>query len=465
MDIRTTAATSFAGKLLWSTKALIWLVGIVAIGYGATVLQDTFSLAYPGHAWHIGISIWTLFALIYILYLLPFSRMMETGIYKLIAPPDAADDLPSQTSARWLAIAVTATLTLIWLLLLLDYRGHNDTAAYTAGLKDGASHPDPEFLQRVGTYLGPFGDFFGGVLNPILTFGTLIALAITIVMQRAQLHGAEASAQENKNLLQRQLDAVEGNARDNVDLLQKQLNAAEKRASENALLLEKQTFETTFFNMLALHNSTVDRLTFDPSLIRLPLPLLNSRYENEYFTPAPDGGVAVGRQVFARVLQVMDDKNSRLRGLGVYKEIQTHHNYVLGHYFRGLYQILSLIDQYAERKGFDTAKRYSNIIRAQLSSNELLLLLFNCSYTTVDEGEFRALLKRYEILEHLPLKCTIGRLGLSTPGLSFEVEDEVRQYFEVDPTKENLAFLPGAFGKNPEIGHYIYVHGVVGDNS
>ena len=43
-----------------------------------------------------------------------------------------------------------------------------------------------------GGGLGAFGDFLGGVLNPILTFLTFFGLIITIIIQRKELHLASA---------------------------------------------------------------------------------------------------------------------------------------------------------------------------------------------------------------------------------------------------------------------------------
>jgi hypothetical protein len=36
--------------------------------------------------------------------------------------------------------------------------------------------------------MGEWGDFFGGVLNPLLTFLTFMGLLITIILQQQELH-------------------------------------------------------------------------------------------------------------------------------------------------------------------------------------------------------------------------------------------------------------------------------------
>lgn len=44
-----------------------------------------------------------------------------------------------------------------------------------------------DFVGVSNWKLGEFGDFFGGVLNPILTFLMFIGLIITIVVQKSEL--------------------------------------------------------------------------------------------------------------------------------------------------------------------------------------------------------------------------------------------------------------------------------------
>ena len=78
---------------------------------------------------------------------------------------------------------------------------------------------------------GEWGDFFGGVLNPILTFLTFMGLLITIVIQQKELR-------ESRRELKRSADA----------LLEQVDNS------------RQQNFETTFFQMLATHNRIVDSI-------------------------------------------------------------------------------------------------------------------------------------------------------------------------------------------------------------
>jgi hypothetical protein len=50
-----------------------------------------------------------------------------------------------------------------------------------------------------------------------------------------------------------------------------------------------------------------------------------------------------------------------------YEVIQNHHDYILGHYFKNLYQILKLVDT-DEALDAEAKQKYASMLRAQLSS-------------------------------------------------------------------------------------------------
>jgi len=81
---------------------------------------------------------------------------------------------------------------------------------------------------------GTFGDFLGGVLNPILTFLSFMALLFTIILQQREIHGAK---QDAKDL---------------------QVQRREDRLSN-----ERMQFESTFFQMISIHNTIVNSIDVD----------------------------------------------------------------------------------------------------------------------------------------------------------------------------------------------------------
>ncbi|WP_445355703.1 hypothetical protein ACJJI5_05045 [Microbulbifer sp. EKSA008] len=75
---------------------------------------------------------------------------------------------------------------------------------------------------------GAFGDFMGGVLNPIFAFMGLIALLLTISMQSEELNNST-----------------------------KELRNSAEALMEQSKSLERQNFENTFFQLISLHNEIV----------------------------------------------------------------------------------------------------------------------------------------------------------------------------------------------------------------
>ena len=82
----------------------------------------------------------------------------------------------------------------------------------------------------------------------------------------------------------------------------------------------------------------------------------------------------------------------------VYSGFYKKNQHDVGHYFRNLHTILKFVD------GSDVTNKteYTGILRAQLSSFELVLLFYNALYSVGDK--LKPLVERYAMLENLDLK-------------------------------------------------------------
>ncbi|NUU04131.1 putative phage abortive infection protein [Herbaspirillum robiniae] len=349
-------------------------------------------------------------------------RYLNEAIYKFVNPEadethqvrilKTEPDNETNRIAGFVAKLLLTGAALILVLFLADIWIHFKIPPVTADI----------------AWAGPFGDFFGGVLNPILTFISFIALAFSFTLQRVQVRDAREQAIESKKVSRQQM------------------------------------FETTFFNLLTLHNSSAEQLHLEPDTIRYP---------GVKWDPDLDevDTVERGRAVFGAVLDIMR-KQSRTRytpshlpeppiastppiPAQIYIYIQHRHNFVLGHYFRNLFQILSYIDEFAVDDPFKAGKksprrRYANLLRAQLSTNELTLLYFNCQGTLVDNGRFRELVTRYRFLEHLPVSLDQKTGKPCVDGYGFEID--ISEYIDIF---SGGLVRPGAFGTNPQIQRYL----------
>lgn len=216
---------------------------------------------------------------------------------------------------------------------------------------------------------GTFGDFFGGVLNPILTFLTFMGLLITIILQQTEL-----------------------------SLTRKELANSSKSLYDQSVTLEKQRFEDTFFSLFSQHNDILRTIT--EKMVEHGLrerPVMNYIHGRCFQINIKDGNAISLKQA-----------NERL-----FKE-----NHLIGHYFRILYQLLKLIatkspaspsagkfnhEILKEKPVTEEEKNYSNIVRSILNQEVLQLLVVNC-YSDNQNDQFkkyRLLIERYQFFEHM----------------------------------------------------------------
>lgn len=233
----------------------------------------------------------------------------------------------------------------------------------------GKNIPFVEFKQmELIQYWGQLGDFFGGVLNPILSFVAILAVLYTIRIQSKEL----AEAREETKIANRTL-------------------------IKQTQVFERQNFESVYFRMLEVHA----RLLSD--------------------TEVP-GSSSRGRGVFVEFSKELKDFcSNRYVTEGSIKrlasELMSRGDNALGHYFRNMYQICKMIDNskfhvpsFQERvsarsvrrttkMNYDQKRFYANILRGQLSSYEMQMLLLNC--LTPDGEGLKYYVEKFSMLKPL----------------------------------------------------------------
>lgn len=244
---------------------------------------------------------------------------------------------------------------------------------------------------------GTFGDYFGGTLNPIISFLALIGLLYTIHQQ----------AQEMRET-RKELESAAEQQRQQVE--------QQSRQSE---IFNQQQFESTFFALLEQHNRIIDSIN-----VQNTIEELHRQYE--------------------RIQLGIEELEFEYISNCSAKEIVNKNN-ELRRYFIILFQILKFVSinvpvSYAER-GVDSKsekiniahfssdteesgrligmsrpssqeKLYSNIIRSFVPNEILKLLLINClsvdGFSNKEKSitfyNFQGLLNRYKFLEHLKLE-------------------------------------------------------------
>lgn len=204
---------------------------------------------------------------------------------------------------------------------------------------------------------GQFGDYLGGVLNPVFGFLGLVALLLTIVIQSRALRVSQQELANSTEELR---------------------NSANALAAQNESL-RMQSFEAAFFQLLRFHNDIVNDIDIRAH-------------------SADAAATTLGRDCF----RVFYDRLRRRYGETkkdlnrAYAEFYKEHEGDLGHYFRHLYEVVDFVDS----ADLANRARYVALLGAQLSSFELLLLFYH-GVSSRGTEKMRPLIERYSLLANL----------------------------------------------------------------
>lgn len=152
----------------------------------------------------------------------------------------------------------------------------------------------------------------------------------------------------------------------------------------------RQGFENKFFQLLRFHHDIVDAIrakphgpaTVAPVSGRSAFPTLYGYFVSHYASE------------YRKNPQAPVDGLANEAYLSFYK----FHQDCLGHYFRNLYHLIKFVDRasvHPDEKDF-----YTHLVRAQLSSDELLLLFYNC-HSSLGKQKFYPLIVNYALLKNM----------------------------------------------------------------
>lgn len=221
---------------------------------------------------------------------------------------------------------------------------------------------EADCLSKDTARWGTFGDFVGGTLNPILSFLALIVLLMTYSSQQQEL-------KETRKILK-----------------------------EQTVTQKRQQFESTFFELLKIHNKEL-------KIFYKKAPYIEN--DRTHWTNAPV------EELFNRI------KRQRLNTLEEAKEIlqNQNQNHLCERYFQVLYQLLKFIAINSDNGITETfeindidkddvsvnEKMYCNIVKATIPELVVLLLVVNCYSSKNDTGnywKYKLLVERYSFFEH-----------------------------------------------------------------
>ncbi|PGU52815.1 putative phage abortive infection protein [Bacillus cereus] len=211
--------------------------------------------------------------------------------------------------------------------------------------------------------LGPAGDLLGGSTVPFFNIASILLILATIAIQREEL-----------------------------TLTRDELKLTRDEFKEQNTTLSIQRFENTFFQMVNLHNNLTSKLRKNVS-------------RAGGYTEIELHGKAVITEALSELKTIYRQKSwsgemSIEETLGIikfsYATLYKDYDNELGNYFRNLYHIIKFIDE----SDINEKQTYIRIIRAQLSTDELILLLYN-GLSDYGSTEVLKLLKRYNFLHNI----------------------------------------------------------------
>ena len=247
-------------------------------------------------------------------------------------------------------IAVCVLLGTAWIYLKAywDFESNYQTWLTAANDGDGMSRAEA---------LGLSGDFLGGVLNPILSFFSFLAVLVTLRLQRSELNAT-------------------------VDELRKSTLAAESNVrlfTEQIAAQRLDAFENTFFSLLKLHNSTFETI--------------NEHHDAQGNMPA--GSILHHLMAQARNQDTLEAARAEL--MADHSEID--------HFISILFEMLKFIDQKFPQDAHSDRMFYANILKAIINQDAFEAIAMYAATNNANSPyfAFKQLVEKYELLEELDL--------------------------------------------------------------
>jgi hypothetical protein len=219
-----------------------------------------------------------------------------------------------------------------------------------------------------------YGSFIGGLVGPLLAFAAFLMVYKTWQTQKEALDEQKKEFEKQKELANAQF-------------------AEQKRTAD----IER--FETTFFNMLNMQQQIVDDLCYssekkeidnmvgpdsNATLKEIPIEIKGRNLFKYFYTEK----IYNSKNNDFNILCYTNDKYENLWTVKYFD-----------HYFRHLYHIIKFIDN-AKFLEYKERYKYASILRANLSSYELIWLYYN-GLSSYGNRKFKLLIERYALLKNI----------------------------------------------------------------
>jgi len=261
-----------------------------------------------------------------------------------------------------------------------------------------------------------FGSFVGGLIGTLWALAGVILFYVALREQREDIH-------INRDTLNTQVKALEQQIVE-FELQRKELELTREVFIEQNNTLKLQQFESTYFNTLHLFTNLVQNITYrEPIEVRLfesrgdallqprvykGNECFESYYESlrrRYRTKYED---YIKNELHIELkdavqLEISLDKLNEFSKNAYFSFFENYQS-DLGHYFRTLYNLIRFVDE----KFIENPRYYTNLIRAQLSTYEHLMIFYN-GISQYGEKKFKPLIEKYSLLNNMPQDLLIDK--------------------------------------------------------
>lgn len=274
---------------------------------------------------------------------------------------------------------------------------------YQARLTDGLL---PDYGNR--DEWGTFGDFFGGILNPIFGFASFIALLVTIIYQAKELNASTTELRNSAKALAAQNKAIELQSFEQtffswLNTYRDLLNAVSGSLSPKAPITQGRTHLYDLWYK-SLSSESISDGIFKRNDYGGQLDEVNEALDlNTNFTESVRGaGYAKKVELVAQVnpIKIADRIQNQ------WKSLYINNEYKLDSFFRTAYKLLTWIDsQDSSRLSTNDKWLYVSIFRSQLSWIEMVYFYYN-GLTSAGE-KFKPIIEKYALFDNLTLNSDV----------------------------------------------------------
>ncbi|MEE1221455.1 MAG: putative phage abortive infection protein [Bacteroidales bacterium] len=259
--------------------------------------------------------------------------------------------------------------------------------------------------------LGLFGDFFGGFIGTILTFASVIILAMTFIQQKkvTEANIKQQDIQRFNDMFYELLRLY----REQVDSLSeiKKIGEGDKevvyKGKEFFEWHKKDMQKNIKTQIVKLREKIIDQIIKKGKELKLDGKTIIKKSQQEVIFELE--GEELTKDILGQKIDYMLSTNKKIPDVNdkiiddLCMDFYVKNRDKIAPYFRILYRILDLIDTSPLLEGSEIDKQaYAKILRAQLTESELFFLRYNAQFNMYGE-KLKNYLNRYNILKHLPV--------------------------------------------------------------